>query len=60
MLDDFYLQGPLRECGDKDDVRGYKYVKNMLEQDGQVFTQNLRFSDLDIGKYDLLTLDHDS
>lgn len=38
MLDGNYLNGPLRETGDKDNHRGYKYVKTMSEENGHIFT----------------------
>ncbi|KAF3036907.1 hypothetical protein E8E12_003396 [Didymella heteroderae] len=48
MLDGSYLNVPFQETGDKDDARGYKYMKTVSEENGQVFTQTFRFSELEI------------
>ena len=50
QLDGTYLNGPLRETGHRDVARGYKYAMTMSKVDGQVFTQEFRFSELEIGK----------
>lgn len=50
MLDGTYLDGPLRETGDKDDARGFMYRKTMSRENSQAFTQSLRFSELEIGQ----------
>ncbi|KAF3007690.1 hypothetical protein E8E13_009347 [Curvularia kusanoi] len=48
MLDGSYIHAPLRETGDLDGHRGYKYAMAMSEEAGEVFTQKFRFSEIDI------------
>ncbi|KAJ4339710.1 hypothetical protein N0V95_007704 [Ascochyta clinopodiicola] len=58
MLDGFFLNAPVRETADKDNIRGYKYAKTTSKEGGQDFTQSFRFSELEIGKYNAFSFDH--
>lgn len=50
MIDGTYLQAPFREAGDRDGDRGYKYAKSSFEEGEKSYTQNFRFSELEVGQ----------